>query len=75
MIALFNCVNKKRKDLGVILDENFNFHGHIKRKTKSCSELIGTSKFLSVHLPIKSLLTTYKSFFRPHLEYIWRYNI
>ena len=44
-------------------------HEHIERKIKVFNKLIGTIKHLSVHLPGKSLLTIYKSFVRPHLDY------
>ena len=60
---------ESQKLLGVILDKHFNFHEHIERKTKICNKLIGTIKHLPVHLPRKSLLTIYKSFIRPHLDY------
>ena len=64
MKALFNCVNHKN-----ILDKHLNFHEHVERKIKICNKLIGTVKYLSVHLPRKSLLKIYKSFVRPHLDY------
>ena len=62
---MFNCVNHKN-----ILDKQFNYHEHIKRKIKICDKLIGTIKHLSVvHLLRKSLLMTCKSFIQTHLDY------
>ena len=60
---------KSQKHLGVILDKHLNFHEHVERKIKIFNKLIGTVKYLSVHLPRKSLLKIYKSFVRPHLDY------
>ena len=60
---------ESHKHLGIILDRHLNFHEHIARKIKICNKLISTIKHLSFHLPRKSLLTIYKSFVRPHLDY------
>ena len=60
---------ESQQHLGVILDKHLNLHEHIERKIKICNKLIGTIKHLSVHYPGKSLLTIYKSFIRPHLDY------
>ena len=60
---------ESHKQLGIILDKHLNFHVHIAEKIKICNKLIGTIKHLSFHLPSKSLLTIYKSFVRPHLDY------
>ena len=51
------CESHKR--LGIVLDKHLNFHEHIAKKIKICSKLIGTVKYLSFHLPRKSLLTIY----------------
>ena len=41
-----------------------------RKKFKICNKLIDSIKYLSVHLPRKSLLLTiYKSFVRPHIDY------
>ena len=60
---------ESQKHLGVIIHKHLNLHEHIERKIKVFNKLIGTIKHLSVHLPGKSLLTIYKSFVRPHLDY------
>ena len=39
------------------------------KKIKKCNKLIGLIRRLSVNVPRNVLLTIYKSFIRPHLEY------
>ena len=58
-----------QKHLGIVLDSKLNFNAHIDEKIKNCNELIGLMKRLSVNLSQSALLTIYKSFIRPHLEY------
>ena len=58
-----------QKHLGVVLDSKLDFNTHIDQKIKKCNKLIGLMKRLSVHLPQSALLTIYKSFIRPHLNY------
>ena len=69
----FNCNPvqqcNSQKHLGLILDKQLNFNEHVDKKIKVCNKLIGTIKCLSSLLPGKSLLTIYKSFVRPHLDY------
>ena len=60
---------ESHKDLGIVLDKHLDFHEDIAKKVKICHKLICTVKHLSFHLPCKSLLTIYKSFVRPHLDY------
>ena len=60
---------ESHKHLGILLEKHLNFHEHITKKINICNKLIGTIKHLSFHLPRKSLLTIYKSFVRPHLDY------
>ena len=61
---------ESQKYLGIILDKHLNLHEYTERKLKIFNKLIDTIKHLSVHLPRKSLLLTiYKSFVRPHLDY------
>ena len=62
---------ESQKHLGIIPNKHLNFHEHIERKIKIFNKLIGTIKYLSVHLPRKSLLTKRKSFVRPHLDVIY----
>ena len=58
-----------QKHLGKVLDSKLSFNTHIDQKIKKCNKLIGLMKRLSVNLPRSALLTIYKSFIRPHLEY------
>ena len=60
---------ESQKHLGVILNKHLNFYELIERKIKICNKLMGTIKHLFVYLPGKSLLTIYKSFVRPCLDY------
>ena len=55
--------------MGLILGKQLSFNEHFDKKIKVCNKLIGTIKCLSSLLPRKSLLTIYKSFVRPHLDY------
>ena len=57
-----------QKNLGEFLDKKLHFQHHIKKITKS-SKGIGAIKKLNNVLPRNALLTTYKSFVRPHLDY------
>ena len=58
-----------QKHLGLYLDEKLNFSHHIKEKTSKAYRGIGVIKKLQNILPRQSLLTIYKSFIRPHLDY------
>ena len=62
-----NCSHQKH--FGVVLDSKLDFNLHIEQKIKKCYKLIGIVRRLSVSLPRKALLTIYKSFVRPHLDY------
>ena len=58
------------KHLGlIILDSKLNFNEHIGSKITKCNKIIGLMKKLSLILSRKSLLTIYKSFIRPNLDY------
>ena len=58
-----------QKHLGLYLDEKLNSSNHIKEKiSKACKDIGGTRKLHHV-LTRHSLLTFYKSFIRPHLDY------
>ena len=64
--------DKKRthqKHLGIILDSKLDFDIHVDNKIKQCYKMIGIIKRLSISVPRKALLTIYKSFMRPHLDY------
>ena len=58
-----------QKHLGVVLDSKLDFNIYIEQKTRNCNKIVGLIRRLSVCLPRKALLTIYKSFVRPHLDY------
>ena len=58
-----------QKHLGVVLDSKLNFNTHVAQKIKKCNKLIGLMQRLSINLLRNALLTIYKSFVRPHLDY------
>ena len=55
--------------LGTHLDEELNFILYIKEKISKTNKGVGAIKKLNNTLPRKALLTLYKSFVRPHLDY------
>ena len=63
------CTYPHQKHLGVVLDLKWDFCIHFKQKIRKCNKIIGLIKRLSVCLPKKALLTFYKSFVKPHLDY------
>ena len=58
-----------QKHLGILLDSKLNFNAHVDQKIKQCNRIIGLIRRLSISLPRNALLTIYKSFVRPHLDY------
>ena len=58
-----------QKHLGIVLDSKLNFNAHVDQKIKKCNRIIGLIRRLSINLPRNALLTIYKSFVRPHLNY------
>ena len=58
-----------QKHLGLYLDERLNFIHHIKEKIYKACKGIGVIRKLHSILPRHSLLTIYKSFIRPLLDY------
>ena len=58
-----------QKHLGLILDEKLNFDSHLKEKCNKFNKGVGIIKKLQHTLPRQALLTIYKSFVRPHLDY------
>ena len=58
-----------QKHLGVVLDSNLNFNTHTDQKIEKCNKMIDLIRRVSVNLPNNALLTIYKSFIRPHLDY------
>ena len=69
----FNSTNiqivDSQKHLSLVLDSKLNFNEHIESKITKCNKVIGLMKKLSQFLSRKSLLTIYKSFVRPNLNY------
>ena len=65
----FNASAAFHKHLGLILDEKLTFRYHLSEKISKTNKGIGLIKRLYFHLPRKSLLSIYKSFIRPHLDY------
>ena len=58
-----------QKHLGLYLDEKLNFSHHINVKISKANKGIGIiTRFLHI-LPRKALITIYKPFIRPHLDY------
>ena len=57
------------KHLGLTLDSKLTFTYHVVDKIKVANKLIGTLKYLSKYLPLKTLAQMYKMFVRPHLDY------
>ena len=58
-----------QKHLGIYLDEKLDFKIHLKEKICKAYRGIGVIKKLQNVLDRKSLITIYKSFVRPHLDY------
>ena len=58
-----------QKHLGIVLDSKLNFNAHVDEKIKKCNRIIGLVRRLSFNLPQNALLTIYKTFVRPHLDY------
>ena len=58
-----------QKHLGVYLDKKLSFHQCIKEIITKASKVTDVIKKLNNILPRKALLTIYKSFVRPHLDY------
>ena len=58
-----------QKHLGLYLDEKLSFYDHVNAKVSKANNRIGIIKKLSNTLSRNSLLTIYKSFIRPHLDY------
>ena len=58
-----------QKHLGVILDTSLTFDEHIRVITSKVSKSIGLLQKLNYRLARSSLITIYKSFVRPHLDY------
>ena len=58
-----------QKHLGVVLDNRLSFEDHLKMILNKVNKTIGLLRKLQNNLPRSALLTIYKSFIRPHLDY------
>ena len=58
-----------QKHLGLKLDKNLSFKEHLKDKLAKVNRVIRVLKKLSRFLPCRSLITLYKSFICPHVDY------
>ena len=58
-----------QKHIGLFLDSKLNFSDHINEKIKKVTKGINVITKMTRSLPQFSLLTIYKSFARPHLDY------
>ena len=58
-----------QKYLGLKLHERLNFREHLKYKFTTVNKEIEMLKKLSIYLTRHSLVTLYKAFIRPHLDY------
>ena len=62
-------VTSIHKHLGMILDSKLSFDEHLKSVLKRISKTVGLFRKFQGILPRTSLITIYKSFVRPHLDY------
>ena len=58
-----------QKHLGIILDNRLSFANHLKMILSKVNKTVGLLRKLHNILPRPALLTIYKSFIRPHLDY------
>ena len=58
-----------QKHLGLFLDNKVDFNKHFDEKINKCNKIIGMMKKLSPSVSRQTLLTIYKSFVRPILDY------
>ena len=58
-----------QKHLGILLDVQLDFQGHLKNIYRKVNKTIGLLRKPHNTLPRLPLLTIYKSFIRPHLDY------
>ena len=62
-------VEPYQKHLGMFLDNRLTFSQHVNEKISKVNKIIGVILRLRNSLPRHSLLTIYKAFARPHLDY------
>ena len=57
------------KHLRMMLDSNLNYEHHIKSILNKVNKTIGLWRKFQLILPVHSLITIYKTFIRPYLDY------
>ena len=67
MVMVQKSANQKHP--GLISDEKLTFNDHITSKLTTVNKLTTTLRKLYHYMPRDSLVTVYKSFMRPHLDY------
>ena len=55
--------------MGIILDNQLKFHDHLKMVSGKINKTIRLLRKLQNLLPRAALITIYKAFIRPHLDY------
>ena len=55
--------------LGIVVDSKLDFKFHVDQKIKKCNKLKGLMRRPSINVPKNALLTVYKLFIRPNLDY------
>ena len=58
-----------QKHLGMYLDAKMNFQEHLNNILSKVNKTNGLLRKLQTFLPRQSLVTVYKAFIRPHLDY------
>ena len=58
-----------QKHLGLVLDSKLSFNEHVNQEINKCNRILGLRKRLCLTLSRKQLLTIYKTFVRPYLNY------
>ena len=66
-LAVASC--ETHKHLGILLDNRLAFDRHVEEMILRANKGIGVINLLRIYLPTNSLLTIYKGFTRPHLDY------
>ena len=66
-LAVASCKTHKRLD--VLLDKRLAFDRHVEEMILRANEGIGLITSLRRYLPRNSLLSIYKTFIKPHLDY------
>ncbi len=57
------------KDLGLIIEQQFNFTEHVAKKVSTANRNLGIISRTFTYLDKEMFLNLYKSLVRPHLEY------